>query len=162
NATTGNETNAKAVNEFAFDAKFGKTGSSAGALLAMNKVASMANAFIESSTTTPDTTVTGSSVSVKAEDVAQLTSTSKVVGSTETQSTIDGIKTYLEQFAPSFDYTSKSGSRTVTPQSTIVYVPVGYVSTGTTNTGQTDARYLYKGSSTGPLDLGAQNYGDTN
>src|SRR5262249_7921948 len=125
---------------------------SASALLALNKVSSSADAFIIYTTSG---TVSGESVSVNAVDASTMTSTSSVVDQAITTNNIDGVKTYLQQFIPDFDYTAKSGTRSLTQDSTIVYVPVGY-----THGGATDSLYRYKGSS-GTFDLTTQDYSNS-
>ncbi len=108
NAMTGNEQVSKAINKLVVDAK-GKKGMSAGGLVAINKVATLTDAYI-----TDSDVDAGGKLTVRAEDQAGIDANSKVVATSLTQNDLSGLIDVLDGFlADDYKYTTASGVRTV-------------------------------------------------
>lgn len=166
----GNETETTATNDATIPdgvigtTKFGKSGSSAGALLAMNKVAAASDAYIgnPASGTTDTSNVQGTSISVTSNDTATITASSSIVDETATTDTITAFTGFIEQLIPTFQYTTESGTQTIN-NGDMVYVPTH--SGDPTDGGNVGGVYQYIGQQ--PLtdvdlaNLGADGFSNT-
>ena len=108
NAAVSDKSTSKATNNFAIGAKYGTNGMSAGALLASNKVASSANAYIDTATGTTTVTASGG-VTVSAADKNSITSDTTVLVFSATTNDLSALQQLAGTLAPtSYNYTTAS------------------------------------------------------
>ena len=153
NATVSDSATSKATNNFAIGAKYGTNGMSAGALLASNKVASSANAYIDTATGTTTVNASGG-VTVSATDRNRITSSSTVLVFSATTNDLSALQQLAGTLAPSsYTYTTASGTQTLSPGDIVMYS--GSHATGGNGSEASLYQYVGPGAS---LDLGSQSY----
>ncbi|MGB3645615.1 MAG: LEPR-XLL domain-containing protein, partial [Mesorhizobium sp.] len=117
-ATTGNESKMEWNKDFAVGAKSGVSGLAAGGILASNKVSADASAYIDNTGASAKTVKAGGGVGVEASNAATISADISVVSTALPASTVDALKGVVSGLADqlglgSYDYTTKSGVRTV-------------------------------------------------
>ena len=121
NAAVSDKSTSKATNNFAIGAKYGTNGMSAGALLASNKVASSANAYIDTATGTTTVTASGG-VTVSAADKNSITSDTTVLVFSATTNDLSALQQLAGTLAPtSYNYTTASGTQTLSQGDIVLY-----------------------------------------
>jgi len=158
NATAGNEQISEVIKTLVIDSK-GWSGSTAGVLVALNKVSSDADALITDSIVTAAGTL-----DVAGSDTSAIDANSRVVSASSTENNLKGVVDLLEGLLPyDYHYTTASGT---------VLVMDGEPFTGTDVLFQTRVRlganyghggaggavYKYSGLLPRNVDLGTENY----